>query len=58
MLMEFIDDGQVLAITIGEYNQLNSSRNPLNSHEVLVYGYVTIDDTVMVMIRNPAPENV
>lgn len=58
MLMEFIDDGHVLAITIGEYNQLNSSRNPLNSHEVLVYGYVTINDTVMVMIRNPAPEDV
>ena len=56
-MVQFLDDGYVVAIVIGYYTM-----NPYNyfihgAHMIVIYGYVVVNGIYMFMIRDPGPVN-
>ena len=52
-LIQFLNDGNVVGVAIGEYKSSAANRN--DGHAVLIYGYVTVDSDIYFLVKDPSP---
>ena len=57
-LIRFLNDGHVVYVGRGLYDNMNDGSTQNGGHLILIYGYVIIDTEVYFLIKNSFPENI
>ena len=54
-LLRFLDDGYVLYIVRGWYEDINDSNSMTGAHATLIYGYTMTNSDIWFLVRDPWP---